>query len=265
MKRCLALAAVLVIALAACGGSSSSSNTGGTIPTPTSNATKHLTASLMFSQFDMVGAIMNSIGGAAQVIKETSPTITCSQVNSTTYSCTATDSVGGTANLTATLDEATSTMTVVVESDGFHPESDTVVDGSYTLTAWVDQSVYMSASAGAQTAIDASPSKSTDDLIECEVDDDTLDPEGLCAETTQICTQQDATVYMTITIGSEGLTVTDPCGTYTWAAGTTMTAAFCGDLSSSAMPVILTFTMNGTFNGQTVNETFSIECDFSSI
>lgn len=147
----------------------------------------------------------------------------------------------------------------------YHPANQISVDGNYTLTMSFSQTTAQtSASAAKAVSKQASAGCTISDDIDCS-SPQSFSQGGITCEfncdSTPVCSQAFAMFLITIEVGDRGLTMTDECGTYTWTEGTQMSGAWCIDYATNTISV--TFNVNGTFNNQSVNQNYNLDCDFS--
>ncbi len=255
-----ASALLLAATIAACGGGSDGTTANNTTPTTTapaatSAAAKSMTLGLAQYTQALLTQAMNAMGAGAQVVK-TDPTINCTAIDDYSGTCTITDAFGGSCTMTLSANQTWDLFTLNMSCDNFVPESPALVDGDFTATATVNQDPYASVKTNpwvAKTDTDASDDCSLTDAM--DYPPECSDSQG------ETCSEAEATVYLEYLVGARGLSVTDECGTYEMGSGTTMTTALCADLNS--LLYLFTFTLNGTFNGSNVNESYSMDCDFN--
>ncbi|MBN1283463.1 MAG: hypothetical protein JXA24_06810 [Proteobacteria bacterium] len=256
----VAVAALLAIGVAGCGGSSDGGGGGGT----TEAVATGTSYQVMSKSFELMTPMLAQIGGGAagQVVKTGDPSVTCTE-SAGTWTCTVAGEMGGTATLTGTVDYQTYTYSFNAVFTDFRPDADTFIDGSFLWNFTVNPNLFNTASASVKDVFAKSlVSKETE--YDCTYEN-SVDGEGFCAETTTQCTSDSANHYFSyaFTIGPDGFTYTDICGTFTYGAGTTMTMDYCSDNWETGG--LFSMTINGTFNGQTVNENFNALCDWSNL
>ena len=262
----VAVIAALALGLAACGGSDSGSSTGGTTGTTTNAQAMGTSSKVLTGSMQLVQPLFAAIAGApaAQVIKSsTGPTVTCTETGANQFTCNMTDEFGGTASCTGTADPTAYSFDFNCTFNNFKPDSSTTVDGAFEWKVSYNAAGFGGASAMVAKQY-ASTGKSSAD--ECNYTEDDIDGTTYCQETTEACTESSAThmMHFSIVIGPNGLTYTDICGTFTYGPNATMTMDWCSANIQSAV-VLFTASINGTFNGTSINESANISCDFSSV
>ena len=265
MTKKLAVAVALLALIAACGGGSDSGGGGGTNPAPTSAksvAADMKALNMAYQAYSNIAPII--FGGGAQVVKETSSDIAveCSDTSSASFSCTATDSLGGTCTVTGSATQATYTFEMAMNCTNFHPDSDTTIDGDYTATV-----IYHAGAAAMTTKnsgfLKLTGNKTTGD--ECTIEDnDTSIDDGTCTEGgTCEASSNNLIVRLEFLVGSGGLTITDPCGTYSYSAGFNMSSNLC--MTEGTTNFIVNFSVEGTQNGETANFSETWTCNYSNM
>jgi hypothetical protein len=261
MKRLMALAAVLALSLAGCGGGSDDGGGGGG-GTTTATTAMGTSYKMMSNSFNLIGPLMTAMaGGGAQVIKS-GETVECTPVGGDSWTCTVTGSYGGTATLTGTYAmDGTVDMNFEATFDNFKPASDTLVDGSFT---W--KISYNYAAFGEYTGVKGIGGNvaSKEDADECTYSEENVDGQGLCVESETVCSASSSNFLMSFeyTVGADGLTYKDVCGTFVYGPNTAMSMDFCSD--DMQYGGLFSASINGVFNGETVNESFNALCDWSA-
>jgi hypothetical protein len=266
--------AVAVLAFAACGGSDTATPGGGGGTTPSATSTKSIAADQKVMQvgFTAYQQVMTAIGGGAMVVKETgsdSISFNCTEASYASFACTATDSSepNGICTVTGSATADYSSFTFDLVCNNFHPDLDTTIDGSFAITVTVGNT------GAAMTTKNMTFGKTGDTEKEtsgtCDIsDDDTSYDGGACTEGGE-CSAASTDLIATIafTVGSEGLTLVDECGTYVYGAGFNATTNLCGDPSSfdAGSPVfVMGFDLQGTFNGESADFAETWTCNYSS-
>jgi hypothetical protein len=159
-----------------------------------------------------------------------------------------------------TLNESDPMFTLTMNCDNFHPDSGTLVDGAYTVNISVNEAALQGSSMDAKSAFGLAKTDSSDD---CTLDPTEDWPSECTDADSETCSTTAAALYMTYLVGPGDLTVVDSCGTYVIGNGTTMSTAVCGDMNGEIF--LISFTLDGTFNGDAVSADFNMNCDFSSV
>lgn len=259
MTKKLAVALVLLALVAACGGGSST--TDGTTPTATSTKSIAATSKVMSVGYEAYAEVLAALGGGgAMVVKESGSDIdfTCSEMTYASFVCTGTDASGGSCTVSGSATESLNSFTMSFDCNNFHPDSDTLIDGSF------DVGITVHNGAATMTTKGVNPGKVgyAKTAGECSIEDDaTTFDDGMCTEG-GTCTSGSTNLVaiLAFTVGSDGLVVTDTCGTFTYGAGFNVDENLCFDSTT----MILGFNMNGTFNGETVDYDGSWTCNYSS-
>lgn len=254
------IAVALIAFLSACGGGGSSSTTTTTTPTATSAKSMAVNSELLSFGAEMMAAIPTALG-AGMVTKTTvgDYTYDCSGTMNT-YSCTITDPQGGSCTATGSFTgTGTSVFLATTTCDNFRPDSSTLVDGGLTIEISVNEANAPTDAAAMTVAKNMTKETGSD---ECDINDDdnTWGENDMCRESGTECTAQSAYFVFTYSIGSDGLTITNPCGTFIYSPGLTMSAFMCAITQSS---FTFTFDLNGTFNGQPVDMTETFTCNIT--
>lgn len=256
-----AVAIASMTAAAACGGGDST--TSGTTPTSTPAATsaavKSMSIGVVQYTQDVLTQAMNAMGGAAQTIKEATYSVSCTVLGDYSATCTVNDGTGGYCDIAFNMNQAGNAFDMEMSCYDFHPATNVVVDGDYSVTVSVSDTAFASASMAAKSE----PSTAKVESEDCTITEDMTYPPECSDAQGQTCTEAASTIFMEFLVGSRGLSVTDECGTYVFGSGTTMTTALCGDLQSYIY--LFTFTLDGIFNGSAVSEIYSMSCDFSDV
>lgn len=257
---------VLALSLAACGSSSSNSSTDGlsttegtTLPAITSAAAKTVMIGVVQNTQQTMMQGLASVGAAAQVVKTGDPTINCSAPSENTVNCTITDDQGGSCTADMTLNESDPFVSLVMSCENFHPDGLALVNGAYTADISINEAYLQSASIGTKSAVQLSKTDSSSD--DCSYDSTDNWPSECTDAGESTCSLAAAALSITYIVGPGDLTVVDSCGTYVFGSGATMTAAACGDLDGEVF--LLSFTLDGTFNGEAVSADYNMNCDFS--
>lgn len=277
MKGVAVVAGMLALMIAGCGGGStpSSSDTPAASSAKTMNVLGGMSSLLYESMFGIMGTYE---GGAAIVAKSLEtlkvgeePRISCNNwiqvAAGLQFECVVWDSLGSATSadhkcdITGVWASPAYQFDLTYDCENFNPDSDVTVDGSYTVVFTISEEAF------ASQTVKACLGKHTDTtkaVAECAIEDAATEFESdgaTCSwnnETTPLCATQDALFSAQITIGADGVTVVDPCGTFNFGAGTTMTTTGC---TPTQTLINMTFTLNGTFNGQVVSETYNVSCE----
>lgn len=256
----IVVAVALIAFLSACGGGGSSTTTNTATPTATSAKSMNVNSELLSLGMQMMYAIPGALG-AAQVTKEviTDYTYTCTgALNS--YSCTITDPQGGTCTAVGSFTGAGNSLFLATTTcDNFHPDPSVLVDGSITIEISVNQANAPDEWMATTVAKGLEKETSSEGCIISD-DDDTWGENDMCQIGGTECTAQGAFLIFTFTIGQDGLTIVDDCGTFVYSPGLTMSAFMCA-VSQSMWT--FTFDLNGTFNGQPVDFTETFTCNIA--
>lgn len=257
------LVCFIVTVIAGCGGSGSSDGGGGgTTPTATSTKSVEATAALMAFSMTAYQEILVAIGGGAGAMavhgKAGGLSYTCDVAAASGYLCVGNDLQGGSCTISMSgLNQVTS-ITFSYDCTTFHVDSNTTIDGSFTV-------VITPYNAPAAMAADASApgqaiAAKVNSSAECTTQDDSSSfDDGLCTQG-GTCTSSSANLVAieTFTVGSDGLVITDACGTFTYGAGLTMETDICYD----ATTVTYSYSINGTFNGEAANSSGTWTCQY---
>ncbi len=274
MKKGMIVVAA-VFALAACGGSGSSTDTGGTGTAPAATSAKtvnNLTSVGQFGQ-EMFTTINDSLAGAGVPASvkaakylapvKTTATAECAMVDENSFTCTVNDGLGGTCDVTGDYSDATAFFTVTLDCVNFQGDCTTTIDGSFAMSASMNEANFPSDFAAMTAKTTGEDSTDTDCDATCDVEDEdtTFGEDDLCSEG-GTCAEAAAFFIFDYTIGDEGLTIVDECGTFEWGANTTWDMLMCAETSDI---FTVTFNAAGTFQGSSIDETFNVTCDFSSV
>jgi hypothetical protein len=256
----IVIAVALAAFLSACGGGGGSSTTGTTTPTATSAKSMAVNSELLNFGTQMWSVIPTALP-SGMVTKTTigDATVSCTGTLSG-YSCTLTDTQGGTCTATGSFTGSGNTVfTAITTCDNFHPDSYTLVDGSLEI----DININMDNAPAETSAITVAKNLAKEtNAGECLIGDDdtTWGENDMCQLTETECTAANSFFTFNYVIGSDGLTITDPCGTFVYSPGLTMSAYMCA-LTQTTFN--FTFDLNGTFNGQPVDMTETFTCNFT--
>ncbi len=264
-----AVMAVALLATAAC-GSSGSSSTSSTTPSATSTKSMAANNTLMQTGFSAYTQVMTALGGgAAMVAKETdSISVECSELAFENYVCTATDGSGGSCTVSGSAETDYSSFAFTMDCNNFRPDSNTTIDGSFTTTVAVNESALAMTTKGIKLGKTVEGDTDGDgEADECTIDDDdTTYDDGACSEG-GTCTAASADFLLSIvfTVGSGGLTLTDLCGTYVYAAGLTGTTNLCATETGIESGVfVVGFDIEGTFNGESADFAETWTCNYNT-
>lgn len=269
MNRLVLTMSVVAFAVAGCGGGSS----GGGTTTPAATSAKTITAltnaaNWMYTTALAVPGALPTGGGAS--LKAAAPEINCTGT-ATGYECVIWDESGSATsadhkcNVSGDWDSATMTFDLAYDCYTFKPDADVTVDGNWTATVVINTANMPTASVkdvgGALAKADATATCDVDDVADtcgqtfsgggatCSVD----------CEGAATCTSAAAVFSIQWTAGTRGVTITDPCGTYTIASGTTSGNDMCMPTNSS---FDASFSINGTINGTAIDQEMNVGCDF---
>jgi len=261
MKKIFAVgvAAMLALSLAACGGSSSDTDA----TTPETSATAAGTSyQLMSGTSELLGPLFAALATPSAQVVKADMTASCNTTGTDTYNCTILDGLGGSATLTGTFVTDTDySLNFLATFDNFKPSAEITADGSFTWVVSVDSAAF-----GGYSSIKDNMTKvDTGKENSCEYSTDNIDGEGYCVESDSVCSANSANRLMsfTYTIGADGFTYTDVCGTFVYGAGSAMSLEYCSDdIETTAL---FTGTIDGSFNNETVDESFNALCDWSAL
>ena len=283
ISRGLLIAAGIAVLAAGCGGSDGTDgiDPGIGAPAASSAATMNMMGTISYGMFAALESIMGTYsGGAAIVAKdleafkatEGETGISCDWTGTQTdpsFTCVVWDSQGSATTADHKCDVTGNWVydpnLMVVELSyncvNFNPDTSITVDGSYTADITVDLEA-LSTLTSVKTCF-GKQADSTKALAECTIQEGTefQGGDGTCSwdsDATPLCATAGALFSIQFTVGADGLMVVDPCGTYTYGAGTLMSTAAC---MPSETLMYMTFTLDGTFNGAVVNETYNVSCE----
>jgi hypothetical protein len=280
MKTVVRLFAVLVMLSLAvsCGsGSGGNDNNNNDTTQPAANSAKSLSATskLMDTVFNAVGAAGQLNGAPAMIIKGLrlgkqdeagDINCTCNSDDPDVVSVTCEDADGGTCTMTGTYNESTATVTSSITCDNFKPDETTTIDGSATLTAvaHMENAPQDVGGEDSQVVSGGSPSKAGgDDSCNIEDDDEAFGENDYCTlSDNALCAEAASVVAVSMTIGNDGFTVVDECGTYVFGSDFALHLYVC---VPSAYVVTATYTRDGTFQGETLDDQQSYSCDYSEL
>jgi len=253
MTKKLVVAVALLALVAACGGGDSTSSGG----TPSATSTKSIaaTSKVMSVGYEAYAQVLAALGGSAMVVKESGSGIsfTCSEAAYSSFLCTGTDLLGGTCTVSGSASGDLASFTMSFNCNNFHPDSDTLIDGSF------DVGITLYNSGAAMTTKNIAVTKE-DAAAECPADNATSFDDGLCTEG-GTCTSSSTNLVaiLDFTIGSDGLVVTDSCGTYTFGANANISENLCFDSTT----IIMGYNIDGTFNGETIDYSGTWTCSYT--
>lgn len=274
MKGVAVVAGMLALMIAGCGGSGTTTN-GTTTPAATSAKSANAAATFVNVGSTITSLVWQSFGqqGAGIVAKtaQDGVMVQCDWASleaTWTLDCVVWDSQGSATssdhicNMTGSLDTQNLRFDINYDCYNFNPTGDLTVDGNYNAVITISQNF------GAQTANTCSCKgvNTTKQDSECTIEDNVTEFEcdGMTCSwdtnTTPLCAAANADVVSVVTVGSRGVTVTDPCGTYTYSPGTTMNSQICTPTDTN---VTFTFILDGVFNGEDVNITYNVDCDLT--
>lgn len=268
MKRItgfLAAAAIAAFIAAGCGGGSDSANTS-TTPSATSSTTVTAMANAAQWMSDSTVWIQGELAGTGTSLKSSEGSISCVGTVSN-FTCVIWDDQGSATstdhicNITGSYDNAAYAFDLEYDCYSFEPSTYALVDGNWTASV-----IYSGATTTASASKDVSVVKETGDA--CDIEEianacgETYTFDGgscttTCNSASAACTATDASVTIDWEVGSRGINMTDECGTYVIAAGTSSTMAFCMPSNSQ---FIVSSTMNGTINGTAIDENMDVDC-----
>jgi hypothetical protein len=272
------LVAACIVGLVAVGcGSSDGTNTGGGgTPSATPAATSAKTMYAMFNANSWMYSSTLPLAGAIQqagaMVKEVeTDMISCTGVPSG-FECVIWDSQGSATSsdhkcdVTGTWTQNTSEFDIAYDCYTYIPGDNAIVDGNWTASITVN-SYAMSSEVPAD---DVKAVYKDDAASECDIDDIAdvcgttfTSGDGFCSvdcDDEALCTAANALVIIQWTAGSRGVTMTDECGTYVIASGSTHDVAAC---MLSDTEFVMTFIMNGTINGDVIDETIDLDCEYN--
>lgn len=266
--------AVSVLALSAmgCGGDSTGGGGGGTT-TPTATSSKTLLAlsnatGWMYGTSSLIVGAVQGGGGAS--IKAETTSISCTGTLDG-FSCVIWDSQGSATSTdhkcdvtgSATMDTLY-TFNLAYDCYGFKPSETGTVDGNWDAEITINPdamptaSVNMSADGGFEKA-ETDGECSVEDIADacgqtfsCDGGTCTVECGG-----TATCSEAQALAILVWTVGSRGVVVTDECGTYNLATGSTTDTTMCVPTQTSFN---MTFVIDATINGEAVNDTINVNC-----
>lgn len=252
MTKKLAVALVLLALVAACGGGSSA--TDGTTPTATSTKSIAATSMVMSVGYQAYAQVLAALGGGgAMVVKETGSDITfsCSETTYASFVCTGTDMSGGSCTVTGSATESLNSFTMSFDCNNFHPDSDTTIDGSF------DVGITVYNGPAAMTTKSIALTKEAE-AGECTIADDATSYGGCTEGGTCTSSSANLAAILSFTVGSDGLVVTDSCGTFTYGSNFSVDENLCIESTT----FIMGFNMEGTFNGETVDYSDTWTCTY---
>jgi hypothetical protein len=274
MKGVIVVAGMLALMIAGCGGGGTTDTS---TDTPAATSAKSASAAATFINVGgaITGLVLQDFGqqGAGMVTKaaQDGVMVDCDWASleaTWQLDCVVWDSQGSATssdhmcNMTGNLDTQNLRFDLTYDCYNFSPTGDLTIDGNYTAV------ITVSPDFGTQTVNSCSCKgvDATKQDSECTIEDNVTEFEcdGMTCSwdtnTTPLCAAANADVVAVVTVGSRGVTVTDPCGTYTYSTGTTMNSQICTPTDTN---VTFTFILDGVFNGQDVNITYNVDCDLT--
>jgi len=269
--------AVAMIIAAGCGSSSgTTSNTNATADTPASTSAKSAAALMSFGSTGIngIGSVMGTFSGnaGASSIKSesTSVNISCNWAEVASlwnFTCVAWDSQGSATSdshkcdIVGSMNADTYSFDIAYDCYTLMVDENTTVDGNYAASITIDSSFFSDEAAMTLGKGYKTDTQTSDECSLSDASTDFEDADSSCTwdnSSTPICVAQDAIFTLSYTVGARGVTVIDECGTYTLGSGTNMIGHGC-ELSDVQMDV--SFTLDGTFNGEDVNTVYNVSCD----
>ena len=273
MKRITGMLLVAGIVAFVAVGCGSSSSTNGTTPSATPSATSAQTLNAMTNAMmwmnDSMGTIAIAVGSTGASVKVTEATIDCTGTSGS-FECTIWDALGSATSadhkcdVTGSYSESLYTFDLAYDCYTYEPVSDVMVDGNWTASITINYST--AASASAKNAAVAK-----EDTSSCDVEDiadacgQALTMEGgSCSvecESTSACSEAAAVAMIGWTVGSRGVNMTDECGSYDIAVGTTSLMALC---IPSSTQFLMSLSINGTINNTAIDENIDVDCTMTN-
>jgi hypothetical protein len=258
MKKRLAAAVAVLALFAACGGGSSGGG-GGTTPSATSTKSIAATSMVIMGAFEsFVTDIMPLLTPAGAMVtgeKVTGVSFTCDQSLYTNFLCTGTDLQGGWCSVSGSQGSNINNFTFSYDCTNFHPDADTVLNGSFA----VELQLYSTSDSTAVKGV--APGKAVwakeDGAGECAIaDNDVTFDDGACTEG-GTCNSNLAAV-IEFSIGSGGLVLTDSCGTFTYGSDFKVSENLC----INPTDMVMELTMSGTLNGGNADYSSAWTCSY---
>lgn len=267
MRGIVLAVGVFALAAAGCGGGD-----GGGTTTPSATSAKTISAlsgatSWMYGIASLIPGALPAGGGAS--LKATTPSISCTGT-AAGYECVIWDSLGSATSadhkcdVTGTWDAATWNFELAYDCYTFNPDTYSTVDGNWTATIVINSQNMPTASVK-----DVGDAMAKADAADCDIDDlanacgQTYSGGGatcsVSCDSAPTCLSTVAVFTIQWTAGSRGVTVTDPCGSYTIEPGTTSSNDTCMPTSTSFSS---SFNITGTVNGEAIDQAINVACDF---
>lgn len=251
---------VLAFGIAACGGGGGTTTTDGTTTAATSTQTVAATSKIMMVGYETYAQLLAQFGGVAAVSspKAEGISFTCDTSVYSSFLCTGTDLRGGYCTVSSSGFNNVTTFTMSYDCTNFHPDSDTVINGAFAVQITLYNGPASSTSVGFFAA--STDANKAETAGECAIADDaTSFDDGSCNEG-GTCTSGSTNLVaiLEFTVGNNGLTVTDSCGTFAYGSDFVVSE----DLCINPTTLVMGFTMDGTLNSEVIDYSSSWTCSY---